>query len=215
MAVDKESLWQNRWFSGLRSAGPFRPMKRWQVIAVGLLVMVLIPVWGAYGALTGGGGEHGGHGGMEMDADMHMAKSLAYMEEHRLEDGSVEAVPGEPIPITAAQFIFLPQVLRMRTGEEYTLQFMSKDVIHGFSLQMGSSMNAQLMPDMMTTMEVVPTKPGEYLFLCNEYCGLGHQGMYGKIIVEGEAISRDEMEVGAEHEEQDEGMEMEDAEHDE
>jgi cytochrome c oxidase subunit 2 len=27
-------------------------------------------------------------------------------------------------------------------------------------------------------------KPGEYLFICHEYCGLAHQTMAGKVIVE-------------------------------
>ncbi len=185
-------------------------MNRWAVIAVGLLPLLVVAVWANYDALAPGG--EGGHGGgMQVDPKEFLTKSTAYAEENRLDDGTIRAVPGEPIPITALQHAFLPTILRMRTGETYMLQFVSFDVIHGFSLQMGeTSMNAVLMPEMMTMVELTPTQPGEYLYLCNVYCGLGHQDMSGKIIVEGEPISADDIDRMNMDE-----MEMDEEEHEE
>ncbi|MFQ5879039.1 MAG: hypothetical protein ACE5IZ_02550 [Dehalococcoidia bacterium] len=140
---------------------------------------------------------------MQVNPAEWLAKATAYAQEHRLEDGSVRAVPGEPIPIAAMQYAWVPNVLRMHTGEEYHLQLASIDVIHGFSLQMGgNSLNASVMPGMMSMVELVPTQPGEYLINCNEYCGIGHQFMAARFIVEGEPISRGELEEGGEHEEE-------------
>ncbi len=169
-------------------------MTRWGVIAIGLLVVVLLaPVWAAYGALVPGG--HGGeHGGMVFDVDAFAAAAARYAAAHTLPDGSVMAVTGEPIPILAQQFGFTPRILKMRTGETYSLEIASKDVIHGFSLQAGlGSLNAVLVPGSMTPLEITPTQPGEYLVLCNEYCGLGHQVMSGRILVEGPPVDRDNL----------------------
>lgn len=158
-------------------------MRRWMVVGVGLLVVLaLAPVWAAYGALTPGGD----HGEMEVHAEAFMGRNAAYAARHRLPDGSVMAVPDEPVPIVVMQFGFQPNVVRMRTGETYTLEMAAKDVTHGFSLQLGSgSLNAVAMPGSLAMLEVTPLQPGEYLFLCNEYCGIGHQIMSGKLVVEG------------------------------
>lgn len=156
-------------------------ISRWSTVAVGLLVLALVPVWGAYGALTPGGD----HGAMEVDLEAFLRRSQGYAAEHSLADGSVQAVEGRPIPVTVMQFGYLPGVLRLRTGETYTLELVAQDVAHGFSLQMGSSsLNAVLMPGMMTMLELTPTQPGEYLIICNEYCGIGHQFMKSKLVVE-------------------------------
>ncbi len=161
-------------------------MPRWGVVCTGLLVLILVPVWDSYGALT----PRDDHGEMAVDVEAFTSRVQAYVDEHRLADGSVEAVSGTTVPIMVMQFGYLPNVLRLRTGGTYTLEFAAKDVIHGFSLQMGTgSLNALLMPGMMTRMEITATQPGEYLFSCNEYCGIGHHLMSGKIVVEGPPAS--------------------------
>lgn len=182
-------------------ARPRLSINRWLIIGVGLLpVIAILPLWVAYGALIP---EEGGHGGMRVDRSEWLERAAAYAGEHRLPDGSVEAIPGEPIPIAAMQYTWIPNVLRMRTGEEYHLQLASVDVIHGFSLQMGSSsLNASVMPGMMSMVELIPTEPGEFLVNCNEYCGIAHEVMSARFIVEGDSISRDELAERKEHEEE-------------
>ncbi|MBI3978629.1 MAG: cupredoxin domain-containing protein [Chloroflexi bacterium] len=164
-------------------------MARWGVVGVGLLlVIVLVPVWAAYGALALAD-DHGGHA---VDVAAFLARSRAYAEMHRLDDGSVQGVADVPIPMAVMQFGYQPNLLRLRTGETYVLEMVAMDVTHGVSLQMGSgSLNAALMPGMVTELKVTPTQPGEYLFLCNEYCGVGHHAMSGRIVVEGPPISPD------------------------
>jgi len=161
-------------------------MPRWGTVYVGLMVLVLVPIWAAYDALS----PAADHGEMAVDVNAFANQAQAYAQEHQLADGSVQAMPDASVPVLAMQFGFSPSVLRLRTGETYVLEFVSRDVMHGFSLQMGmGSLNAVLMPGAMTMLEVMPTQPGEYLFLCNEYCGVGHQFMSGKVIVEGPPIS--------------------------
>jgi heme/copper-type cytochrome/quinol oxidase subunit 2 len=58
-------------------------------------------------------------------------------------------------------------------------------MVHNFSIQMGdTSYNAVVMPKIVTAVKLKPTKPGTYLVVCNEYCGIGHDYMYFSFIVE-------------------------------
>ena len=168
-------------------------LSRYGTVGIGLLVVVaLTPVWAMYGALAPGGhGEHGGGDGA-FDITAFVEQALDYTRRHETSDGIVEAPPGEMVPIVAQQFGFMPRELRLQTGETYELEVVSKDVIHGFSLQQGAgSLNAVLVPGTPTRITLTPMQPGEFLLLCNEYCGLGHQVMSGRIVVEGPPVERD------------------------
>ena len=52
----------------------------------------------------------------------------------------------------------------------------------GFQV-IGTNLNAMIMPGHIQEAKQKFKKPGEYLVLCNEYCGVGHQAMSMKIIV--------------------------------
>lgn len=147
-------------------------------------VLLVIPMWAAYGALSPEEGGHA-HGGETVMASEFEQKTMEFIEEHQLPDGSVLASHDEPIYILVSQYIFTPNTLRLKVGERYDLQFLSKDVVHGFSVLMGdTSYNGLVMPMTITELTIEPTQPGTYLLICNEYCGIGHDYMYSTIIVE-------------------------------
>lgn len=149
-------------------------------------VLLIIPMWAAYGVLfpkEGGGHSHGA-GEMPLASEFE-AKTARFIEEHRLPDGSVRVEHGKPIYVMAIQYTFKPSTIRLTAGGQYDLQMLSTDVVHAFSVQMGdTSYNAVVMPKMVTSLKLKPTKPGTYLVVCNEYCGIGHDYMYFSIIVE-------------------------------
>jgi cytochrome c oxidase subunit 2 len=101
-----------------------------------------------------------------------------------VEDGiapEVAAPPGE-IYLLAKQFFWFP-ILKLRAGETYRLHVSSVDYQHGFSLQ-PMNMNFQVVPGYDHVITIKPKAPGTYPVVCNEFCGVGHQQMVGKIIVE-------------------------------
>jgi heme/copper-type cytochrome/quinol oxidase subunit 2 len=153
-------------------------------------VLLIIPLWAIYGVLL----PHDGHGhahGVEetVKASEFEAKTAAFIKAHQLPDGSVRADPGVPIYVVARQYTFVPNTIRLKVGEQYDMQMLSTDVVHAFSVQMGNtSYNAVLMPNIVAALTLTPRKPGTYLIVCSEYCGLGHDYMYFSIVVEeGEA----------------------------
>ncbi len=95
-----------------------------------------------------------------------------------LPDGSVE-VTG-----IAMMFAFLPAEIRVPAGKPVTFRLTSPDVMHGFQI-VGTNANTMIIPGYVSQFTIIFDTPGEYLIVCNEYCGLGHHGMFGKLIVEG------------------------------
>lgn len=73
-------------------------------------------------------------------------------------------------------------VLELEKDQEYRLHLSSVDWQHGFSLQ-PTNINLQVHPGYDMVVTIRPTKTGEYGIVCNEFCGIGHHDMVGKIYV--------------------------------
>ncbi|MBI4302044.1 MAG: hypothetical protein HY664_05520 [Chloroflexi bacterium] len=166
---------------------------------VAFMVMILIPVWFLLGAVGAGAGHV--HGGAKISQEWFVSKINAQQQKYGLPDGSVRIPPGNKVTVTMPdglvvpastskvyimmrQFSFTPSTVRLQFGGLYDLLFFSPDVFHGASLIQDGSLNAVVMPNMTSKLTVRVTKLGEIQILCNEYCGLGHHLMMGKIIVE-------------------------------
>ena len=77
---------------------------------------------------------------------------------------------------------FTPAVIEVPAGAEVTFTLTTPDVIHGFHVE-GTRVNMMLIPGQITRARYRFERPGEYTIICNEYCGVGHHTMYGKVIV--------------------------------
>lgn len=94
----------------------------------------------------------------------------------------VEPPPGSDIYLLGKMWQWYP-ILKLKKGQEYRLHVSSADLQHGFSLQ-PVNMNFQILPGYDHVLTITPTISGEYQVICNEFCGIGHHLMTGKIIVE-------------------------------
>ncbi len=88
------------------------------------------------------------------------------------------------VTVVALTFAFLPAEFRVPAGQPVTFRLTSIDVVHGFQI-VGTNANTMVVPGYVSQFTTTFEEPGEYLIVCNEYCGAGHHGMYGKLIVEG------------------------------
>jgi len=91
-------------------------------------------------------------------------------------DGSVTAV------VVAGMFFYSPDPIEVPAGRPVTFRVTSSDVIHGFQI-IGTNGNAMAVPGYVSQFTLSFDTPGEYLITCNEYCGLYHHMMVGKLIV--------------------------------
>ncbi len=103
------------------------------------------------------------------------------MAEGDLDTPVVQVPPGGNVYIAAHQFDF-PVIPVLEKGKTYVFHLSSQDVDHGFSL-LPINLNLQLIPGYDYVLRFTPNKTGVYRLTCNEYCGLGHHTMAGKLYV--------------------------------
>lgn len=90
--------------------------------------------------------------------------------------------PGSDVYLIGRMWNWSP-VLKLKKDTEYILHLSSADVNHGFSL-FPINVNIQVVPGYDYALKVTPNAAGEFRIICNEFCGIGHHLMVGKIIVE-------------------------------
>jgi cytochrome c oxidase subunit 2 len=89
--------------------------------------------------------------------------------------------PGSDVYLLGRMWQWYP-ALQLEEGKSYTLHLSSTDLNHGFDLQ-PFNINFQVVPGYDYGLRITPTKAGDYRVICNEYCGIGHHLMIGKILV--------------------------------
>ena len=77
---------------------------------------------------------------------------------------------------------FRPEKLEVPAGSTVTFYVTAADVQHGFKLE-GTNVNVQILPGQISKMTATFSQKGTYNFVCTEYCGVGHQNMYGTLTV--------------------------------
>ncbi len=93
------------------------------------------------------------------------------------------AAPDEPvIKITAKKFTFTPREVTLQKGMPVILELTTEDVFMGFNAP-DLGVRADIVPGKTMRLRVVPTKVGKVEFLCDVFCGSGHEEMSGMITV--------------------------------
>lgn len=97
--------------------------------------------------------------------------------------GVVSTARGATVVAIGMMFAFSPAEFRVPAGRPVTFRLTSADVTHGFQI-VGTNGNTMVVPGYISQFTTTFSRAGEYLIVCNEYCGLGHHLMFGKLIVE-------------------------------
>jgi cytochrome c oxidase subunit 2 len=90
--------------------------------------------------------------------------------------------PEQVIRITARKFVFLPGEITLKQGVPVVLEFESADVVMGFNLP-DFKVRADIIPGQVARVPLTPQKLGSFDFVCDIFCGDGHEGMSGKLHV--------------------------------
>ena len=94
-----------------------------------------------------------------------------------------EAAPKQTIEMTAEHFHFTPEEVHVKAGTLVTIHLKSIDGTHGFKLG-AFGIDERIEENETKTIEFYASEKGEYGFRCSHFCGIGHLGMTGKVIVE-------------------------------
>ena len=94
------------------------------------------------------------------------------------------AQPAEPrvIEMTARRFVYEPNEIALKAGERVVVAIRSLDFVHGMNIP-DLGMRLDLMPGKVTKLELQPKAPGVIDFVCDNFCGDGHEEMHGRFVV--------------------------------
>jgi len=115
----------------------------------------------------------------------YQARVEAFAERFQVgeEDGTPVVRPpaGEDVFMLARLWEWWP-IIELRRGQSYRIHLSSADWQHGFSLQ-PTNINISVHPGYEHVITLTPTETGQYGVICNEFCGIGHHRMTGRIRV--------------------------------
>ncbi len=110
-----------------------------------------------------------------------MAEQYTVREEGDTGIPVVHPPPGSDVYLIARLWEWWP-ILELEKGQSYRLHLSSMDWQHGFSLQ-PTNINIQVHPNYDLVLTMTPDEAGVYGIVCNEFCGIGHHQMLGRIYV--------------------------------
>jgi len=94
----------------------------------------------------------------------------------------VRAAAPRVIPVVARKFVFLPNDITVKRGEAVVFELTAPEVVMGFSIPQ-LNLRSDIIPGQAARVALIADKPGTYDFLCDIFCGDGHEGMSGKLHV--------------------------------
>ena len=124
--------------------------------------------------------------------ERYQEKVEAFAQEFQAKDAQGKPVEENGVPVVrppvggdayilARLWEFWP-ILEFKRGESYRIHLSSTDWQHGFSLQ-PTNINISVHPGYEHVITLTPTGNGDFGIICNEFCGIGHHTMTGRIRV--------------------------------
>jgi len=155
----------------------------WITIALiwSLIMFVMMPLWHVYGK------QNLSNEAYKTTPEAFMSKTMVMVNEYTIgteTDQQIPVVappPGSDVYLIARLWQWWP-ILQLEKGQTYRLHIASMDWQHGFSLQ-PVNINTQILPGYEMVLTVTPDTDGDQTIICNEFCGIGHHNMVGKIRV--------------------------------
>ena len=86
------------------------------------------------------------------------------------------------IEMTAHRFAYEPNEITLKAGERVVVAIRSLDFVHGMNIP-DLGMRLDLVPGRVTRLELQPKAPGTIDFVCDNFCGDGHEEMHGRFVV--------------------------------
>jgi cytochrome c oxidase subunit 2 len=86
------------------------------------------------------------------------------------------------VTLVAARYGFYPPRIEVPVDTPVTFRLASADVLHGVHVP-NTNMATMVVPGYIAEVTTTFPSTGEYSLLCNEYCGLGHDSMWSRLVV--------------------------------
>ena len=90
----------------------------------------------------------------------------------------------QTIKLSVKKFEYSMKEITVKKGTLVVIEITTEDRQHGFSLP-DFNLRGDVNPGQVTRISFTPDKSGEFEYLCDFFCGDGHEDVSGKLIVEG------------------------------
>ncbi|HTT41061.1 MAG TPA: cytochrome C oxidase subunit II [Burkholderiales bacterium] len=146
-----------------------------------LVLFFMMPYWHVFGK------QNLSNEAYRISAENYQKKAQEMVDKYTVRTETDQKIPvahppaGSDVYLIARLWAWWP-ILELENGQSYRLHLSSMDYQHGFSLQ-PSNINLQVVPGYEMVVTVTPNQSGTYGVVCNEYCGIGHSTMVGRLYV--------------------------------
>jgi cytochrome c oxidase subunit 2 len=146
-----------------------------------LIMFIMMPLWHVYGK------QNLSNEAYRTTPEAYMAKTQAMVDQYTVRTETnqnmpvVHPPPGSDVYLIGRLWQWWP-LLELEKGQTYRLHISSMDWQHGFSVQ-PVNINTQIVPGYEMVLTITPDTSGDQTIICNEYCGIGHHNMVGKIYI--------------------------------
>ena len=97
---------------------------------------------------------------------------------------AAQAPPEERvIKPTVKRFEFSKKQIELKKGQPVVIEITSLDVPHGFSVPDFHTRADVVLPGKVTRVKFTPDREGTFTYLCDIFCGTGHEQLEGRFIV--------------------------------
>ena len=162
------------------------PVNRRESIWLGLSAIFSVGIFGWMSAWTRIGDQNPIGETYEISTEEFQEKVEGYMHEAERLDGAI-VPPGDDVYVAGIRFQWRGLPVVVETGKTYRFHLGSYDVQHGFSIRpedvLSQHTNLAVLPGYEWVIEMEFDEPGTYHVICNEFCGVGHSSMHGRIEV--------------------------------
>ncbi len=90
--------------------------------------------------------------------------------------------PEKVVKVVARRFTYAPNTITLKKGVPVVLELTTVDVVMGFNAP-DFNARADILPGQVARLRLVPDKVGTFTFLCDIFCGSGHETMSGTLVV--------------------------------
>lgn len=161
--------------------------KRWVKVALAwcILITVAMPWWHVTGSQNPPSETY------RISTDKFEALTEQFVAKYKVgtetgkggeEKDVVKPPAGADVFVRGKAFSWDP-ILKLEKGKTYRVHLSSTDFLHGYSIQ-PINMNFEAVPGYDYVLKLTPTTTGVFNVVCNEFCGIGHHAMVGKMYVD-------------------------------
>jgi cytochrome c oxidase subunit II len=157
-----------------------RVERHWATVGIGILVVLVV--------IAAFGGLH--QAAMPQSRVEIVDPRTLHLSGEFIESNLGSAVePDGSVTVRAIgqEYSFTPSCILVPRDTAITFRATSADVVHGFLID-GTTINLMLVPGYISNLRARFETLGERLMPCHEFCGVGHEGMWGRIEVVDKAV---------------------------